>query len=425
MSLLSQQSRAKLHEAYPSIYGNLYDEGRMDERYNKLIDGYTRTYGPISGDIAIFSTSGRTELVGNHTDHNMGRVIAASINLDTIAAVQPSGDSLVTLVSEGFPAVTVDLNDLEKKNHEKETATSLVRGIARAFASEGIQLKGWKAYTSTTVLKGSGLSSSAAIEVLCATIFNHYCNNDAWDMIKLAQTGKYAENVYFEKPSGLMDQAACAYGGIIGIDFAHPEKPAITPVTFDFYKAGYVLAIVDTGGNHADLTADYASIPPEMISVAQKFGKKFMSGVSEQEFYAELPSLRRTLGNDRALLRAIHFFDENRRVDRMLTALKNHDMDTYLALTDEACHSAWEYLQNIYPPEAAPEQGLSMALALSRRILDGSGACRNHGGGFAGTILAYVPRDKYTHYKQEMERVFGENTVSALAIRERSSSRLV
>lgn len=424
MDVLSPQEIDTLHAVYPHLYGIDYDAARMDARFLRLLDGFTQTFG-ITERPALFSTPGRTELVGNHTDHNMGKVIAASINLDTVAAVVPTDDNTVQLISEGFRPVIVDLTDLEPKAEERESSPSLVRGIARAFSDAGIPPHGWKAYTTTTVLKGSGLSSSAAIEVLCATIFNHYSNNDAWPPIKLAQIGKFAENVYFGKPSGLMDQAACAHGGIIGMDFADPENVAVTPVAFDFFQAGYVLTIVDTGGSHADLTSDYASIPPEMGMIASFFGKKYLREVNPEEFYSQLPSLHKKLQNDRAILRAIHFFDENNRVATMLNALQNNDMATYLALTNEACHSSFEYLQNLYSPHSPLEQGLSLALALSRRILAGRGACRNHGGGFAGTILAYVPVDIFPHYKKEIELVFGENSVTALAIRHKPSTRIL
>ncbi|AEC01659.1 galactokinase [Parasphaerochaeta coccoides] len=424
MAILTPPDIDTLHAVYPQLYGSDYDATKMDERFHNLLDGFIRIFGKTERP-ALFSTPGRTELAGNHTDHNMGKVIAASINLDTIAAVIPTDDNTVQLISEGFRPVSVNLSDLAPKEEEKESSTALVRGIARSFSDEGIALRGWKAYTTSTVLKGSGLSSSAAIEILCATIFNHYSNNDAWSPIKLAQIGKYAENVYFNKPSGLMDQAACAHGGIIGMDFANPANVLVTPVSFDFFQAGYVLTIVDTGGNHADLTSDYASIPPEMGMISAFFNKKYLREVPQEEFYAALPALHKSVKNDRSLLRAIHFFDENNRVAAMLNALQNNDMTTYLSLTNEACHSAFEYLQNLYSPHNPLEQGLGLALALSRRILNGCGACRNHGGGFAGTILAYVPVDLFPHYKKEMELVFGKNSVTALAIRHRKSSRIL
>ncbi|MFA6682595.1 MAG: galactokinase family protein, partial [Sphaerochaeta sp.] len=318
-----------LHEIYPHLYAKRYDKNEMDARYISLLESHTKLFK--TKNVKLFSTAGRSELGGNHTDHNLGKVLAATINLDTIAAVSLRDDNRVVLVSEGYPSVEINLASLAMVEAEKNTTEALLRGIAFAFKNKGIAIGGWQANTTSQVLKGSGLSSSAAIEVLCGTIFNHLFNADKLTPIELAIIGQFSENHYFGKPSGLMDQVACANGGIVSIDFKDAKDPVVTPVPFSFEKHGYHLVIVDTGGNHADLTPEYAAVPKEMRQVASFFGKQNLREIETEAFTSKLPQLRKQLNNDRALLRAIHFFGENERVSDMLSALKKEDMQTYLS----------------------------------------------------------------------------------------------
>lgn len=410
---------------YKDLYGDMYDKDDMDRRYESLLKRHEELFGVKEDDTMLFSTAGRTELAGNHTDHNLGLVIAGTINLDTIAAVSYRDDSKVIVNSEGFPEVVVDIEDLEVREDEKNTTHALLRGIARAFKDRGLRIGGWQANTTTRVLKGSGLSSSAAIEVLCAEIFNNLFNKDALPPVELAKISQYAENVYFGKPSGLMDQIGCAQGGVIGIDFRDNRNPVLTPIDIDFEKFGYDLVIVDTKGNHADLTGEYAAVPNEMKEVAAFFGATCLREVDYEEFIDRLPELRTAIGNDRAILRAIHFFNENLRVENMLECLKDDDIEGYLFYVEESGNSSFKYLQNVYPAINVKEQGLSLALALTEDYLDGDGVCRVHGGGFAGTIQAYIPQNLTEDYSDFMDSIFGEGSTTVLAIRKRPTCRLV
>ena len=313
----------------------------------------------------------------------------------------------------------MDLSNLEKVSSEENTTQALVRGIGSAFSKRGLSIGGWEANTTSRVLKGSGLSSSAAVEILCGTIFNHLYNEDVLTPVELAIIGKFSENEYFGKPSGLMDQIACANGGIVGIDFKDSDNPVVTPVPFSFGQHGYALAIVDTGGNHADLTPEYAAVPKDMRLVAAQFGKENLRQISKDEFEAKLPELRTTLNNDRALLRAMHFYHENERVTDMVEALQKNDFPSYLALVKASGESSFCFLQNLYPASNPREQGLSLALAISGNILGEQCVARVHGGGFAGTIQAYVPLDKLKTYTKTMESVFGKGSVTAIAIRQK------
>ena len=409
---------------YSELYGERYSKEAMDKRFQALLDRHKELFGRSEDETMLFSTAGRTELAGNHTDHNLGLVIAGTINLDTIAAVSLRDDSTVIVNSEGFPEVVVDISDLEVREEEKNTTQSLLRGIAKAFKDRGLKVGGWQANTTTRVLKGSGLSSSAAIEVLCAEIFNNLFNDDVLAPVELAKISQYAENVYFGKPSGLMDQIGCAQGGIVGIDFADNANPVLTPLDVNFEDYGYDLVIVDTKGNHADLTGEYAAVPAEMKQVAAYFGADCLRKVDYEEFIDKLPQLREAVSNDRAILRAIHFFDENMRVEAMLDCLKEKDIDGYLYYVEESGNSSFKYLQNVYPAINVKEQGLSLALALTEDFLSGEGACRVHGGGFAGTIQAYIPKELTDDYIDFMDSVFGEGSATVLAIRKRPTCRL-
>ena len=410
---------------YKDLYGDKYDRNDMDQRYESLLRRHEELFGVSEDKVALFSTAGRTELAGNHTDHNLGMVIAGTINLDTIAAVSLRDDSKVIVNSEGFPEVVVDITDLEVKKEEENTTHALLRGIAKAFTDRGIKIGGWQANTTTRVLKGSGLSSSAAIEVLCAEIFNNLFNEDKLEPVELAKISQYAENVYFGKPSGLMDQIGCAQGGVVGIDFKDNKNPVLTPIAVDFEKFGYDLVIVDTKGNHADLTGEYAAVPVEMKEVAAFFGKAVLREVDYEEFIDSLPQLREKIKNDRAILRAFHYFNENLRVKAMLDCLKEDDFDSYLYYVEESGNSSFKYLQNVYPAINVKEQGLSIALAVSEDFLYGEGVCRVHGGGFAGTIQAYVPKDLTEDYIELIDSIFGPGSATVLAIRKKPTCRLI
>lgn len=411
-----------LHGIYPALYGTGVDASQADKRFLALIEMHEKRFG--AQEATLFSTSGRTELGGNHTDHNLGLVLAASINLDTIAAVSKRDDKRIVLDSMGFPLVEVNLDDLAKKDGEKGTTASLVRGIASCFQELGYSLTGWQASVASNVLQGSGLSSSAAIEVLVATIINHLDAEDTLDPVSLAQISQYAENSYFGKPSGLLDQVSCAHGGIVAIDFENPKRPMVEPVLVDFKEHGYDLVITDTRADHSGLTDCYASIPKEMKQVAACFGKSVLREVDPGLFMESLPQIRSKVDNDRALLRAIHFFQENGRVLQMIHALKEKDMESYLSLVNQSGESSFCFLQNAYPPSDAAHQAIPLAIALSKEFLGGEGAVRLHGGGFAGTIQAYVPQQMTEAYIDAMENVFGKGYSTLIAVRSLKTSAI-
>ena len=352
-------------------------------------------------------------------------MLAGSINLDTIAAVHAVPGRDVSFVSEGYPAINVDLSDLSVDEKYFGSTHALIRGVAAAVEKRGGKTGGFCANVSSNVFKGSGLSSSAAIEVLVGTIFNSLFNDDRFSTTDLSIMGQEAENIHFGKPSGLMDQVACANGGIVEIDFRDPVKPVITPVGIDFADFGYNLVITTTGGNHADLTADYASIPSEMRSVARFFGRNALREVEPAQFMARIGELRKALGNDRAILRASHYFQENYRVDCMVSALAEKDFGRYLSLVRSSGDSSFRYLQNIYSPKAAGEQGISLALAMTEMFLRDQGAFRVQGGGFAGTIEAYIPLERTQDYFRHMESMFGEGCCTVLAIRNLPTMRVM
>ncbi len=370
----------------------------------------------LNDDISIFSAPGRSEIGGNHTDHQHGRVLAAAVNLDVIAVTTPTDDNIVTIKSAGHTLDVIDLSDLSIVEAEKNHASALIRGICARFKELGYNIGGFTAYTTSNVLKGSGLSSSAAFEVLVGTILNHLYNNGEMSAVLIAQISQYAENVYFGKPSGLMDQTASSVGGFITIDFKDPADPIVEKVDFDFAHSGYSLCIVDTKGNHADLTPDYAAVPTEMKAIANYFGKKYLRDVPAVEFFSNISKLRE-LGNDRALLRAIHFFGDNERVCDEVAALKANNFEEFKRLIIQSGDSSYKYLQNVYSPGSPTMQGVSLGLALSERLLAGKGAYRVHGGGFAGTIQAFVPNDMLLEYKSTLEEVFGKDSCYILSVR--------
>ena len=362
-----------------------------------------------------FSAPGRTEIGGNHTDHQQGRVLAAAVNLDTRAAVASNGSSTIRVQSEGYPLCAIDLADLAIQQAETGTTAALVRGVAARFMELGCSVGGFDAYVTSSVLPGSGLSSSAAFEVLMGTIINVLFFDNRASAPDIAAIGQYAENVYFGKPCGLMDQTASAVGGLVSIDFANPGAPKIRPVSFDFSSCGHALCIIDTGASHADLTDEYAAIPAEMRAVAAYFGKEVLSQVPEADLWAAIPALRRTC-SDRAVLRSIHYYRENRRAAAQADALAHGDFHTFLSLVRESGQSSWTLLQNVTAP-GSREQSVALALALCEQILQGRGACRIHGGGFAGTVQAFVPLDLLDTFKMKIEAVLGDNACHVLSIR--------
>ena len=374
-------------------------------RYVEALDSFSQTY-PERGDIHVYSASGRTEIGGNHTDHQHGCVIAAAVDMETTAEVTLNGTNVIRVDSEGYKPVEIDLNDLAVKESEKNTTAALIRGVAAAFAARGYKLAGFDAKVKSTVLPGSGLSSSAAFEVLIGRILNGLFANNKVSGIEIAQIGQYAENVYFGKPSGLMDQMASSVGGLVFIDFAEPKRPTVEKVDYDFAHCGYTLCIIDSGADHADLTAEYTAIPAEMKNVAAYFGKSVLRDVDEREFYAKIADVRKTIG-DRAVLRTMHFFDENRRVQMQVRALKNDNFAAFLNYVNESGNASWELLQNITPLGATAHQEMAFTLALCRKLLGGEGAVRVHGGGFAGTVLAFVPNDGFGDFKAAVEAKLG------------------
>ena len=406
-----------------SLPGNTED---TDARLRRLAERHAVRTGPDS-PVAVVSAPGRTELAGNHTDHNNGRVLCASVDLDVLAVVSPRSDSLMRIESEGYEGVIeVDVSSTAPRPDERERPQALVRGVAAVFAEAGRPVSGFDATVTSNVTSGSGLSSSAAFEVLIGTILTFLPEFDATgtreldgdDVLFVARAGRRAENEYFGKPCGLMDQLACAHGGIISIDFSH-EPPEITPVTFDFSTAGFALAVIDTGGSHADLTPDYAAVPQEMREVAGELGGQVLADCTEDALHEQLAGVRAKCG-DRAVLRALHFFSENRRVARMIEALEAGDAENYLRLVRESGESSAMLLQNYHPPHVPTEQGIGLGTYIARRFLDArdlKGAARVHGGGFAGTIQAYVPIGQWQSLVPAMEEIFGVGSVTRLRVR--------
>jgi len=412
----------RLKRSLADLYGAESLSGQ-EQRYRHLLRGLEETFG-AAGRMAVFSAPGRTEIGGNHTDHQHGRVLAGSVDLDVIAAVAPSGDRCIRIQSEGFPMDVVDLDDLEIHTEEKNTSAAIIRGIAAWFARCGCPVEGFNAYTTSNVLKGSGLSSSAAFEVLVGNIINSLFYQDTCSPVQIARIGQYAENVYFGKPSGLLDQMASSVGGMVSIDFRDNENPAVEQVDFDFSAAGHALCIIDSGADHADLTDEYAAVTAELKEVCAFFGKRVLREVPEEAFFAALPELRRNTG-DRAVLRAIHVYEENRRVGRQVDALRHGNFEEFLGHVRESGLSSWRMLQNVVPAGYTRRQEVALALALCERLLEGRGACRVHGGGFAGTVQAFVPMDMLEGFRREMERILGEGACHVLTVRPVGGVRLV
>ncbi len=386
-------------------------------RYCDAADRFAEIYGD-SDSIRLFSVGGRTEVSGNHTDHNLGRVIAASVNLDILAVVSPTDDGVVRIKSEGFPEDVVDAGKCETPDESLFfTSASIIAGMQKAFLNAGYKIGGFNAYTTSNVLKGSGISSSAAFEVMVGNILNYLYNDGKVSNVEIAKMAQYAENVYFGKPCGLMDQTACAVGGFITIDFEDPKSPVIESLDFDLTKEGYSLCIVNTGGNHADLNEDYASVPAEMKSVAKVLSKEVLRGVTVDELIASAAVIREKCG-DRALLRAFHFVNENDRVDAQVKALKAGDLDAFFTGVTGSGNSSFKFLQNVYTTKNVAEQGLSLALCVTENFIKNRRAvCRVHGGGFAGTIQAFIPSADTEDYRALMDSVFGNGACHILSIR--------
>ena len=364
----------------------------------------------------FFSAPGRTEIGGNHTDHQHGKVLAAAVNLDSLAAVRKTGTQTIRVLSRGYPMVEIQLGDLSVRAEEVNTTAALIRGIAARFAEMGHPVGGFDAYIESTVLPGSGLSSSAAFEVLIGTVINHLFCNGTVSQPQIAMIGQFAENTYFGKPCGLMDQMASAVGGLVYMDFENPAQPRIEPVCFDFSACGHALCIIDSGANHADLTEEYAAIPKELQSICSHFGKKVLRQVDPADFYAALPVLRKKY-TDRAVLRAIHIYEENERVSRQAAALQAGAFDTFLSLVRQSGYSSYMYLQNVIPAGSIARQDMAVALALCARYLQGRGAYRVHGGGFAGTVQAFVPLDLLDSFRAGMDGILGAGACHVLSIR--------
>lgn len=386
----------------------------QQKRYSELTNGFEKVFG--SKAQRYFSAPGRTEICGNHTDHQNGKVLAAGVSLDVIAAVVPTDDGIIQVKSKGYPIDIIDISELDVKNKEKNTSKSLIRGVLRGFADKGYKIGGFKAYTVSNVLKGSGLSSSAAFEVLVGAIINGLYNNGTVSDVEIAKIAQFAENVYFGKPSGLMDQMASSVGSFISIDFQDPKNPVINTIDFDFKASGHALCIVDTKGSHANLTPEYAAIPKEMKEIAGFFNKEVLRQITKSDIMENYAELRKKFG-DRAVLRALHFMDCNKRVDMECKALKNGNFDKFLNIVNQSGDSSYKYLQNIFASSSPQEQGLSSALYIAKDILQGQGACRVHGGGFAGTIQAFVPNEKLEEFKTKIEAVFGKGSCYVLDIR--------
>ena len=404
----------KYAELLKDIYIDESVIAHQEERYVKAMAEYQKLYG--DREVEVYSAPGRSEVGGNHTDHQHGMVLATSINLDAIAIVNKNEDMTVRVVSEGYDMIVIDANDVEKVDKEEGTSIGLIRGVLAGLKERGYKIGGFNAYVTSDVLIGAGLSSSAAFETIIGTIVSGLYNDMQISMVEIAQIGQYSENVYFGKPSGLMDQTACAVGGLIHIDFKDPKAPVVEKVDVDFENHACSLCIVDTKGSHQDLTPDYAQIPADMKAIATYFGKEVLRDVDEKEFFAAIPALREKLG-DRPVLRAMHFFGDNARVAAQVASLREGRFEDFLNMIKASGDSSFKYLQNVYSVKNLSRQEMAVGLAFSDVILKGRGVSRVHGGGFAGTIQAFVPNDIVDIYKKNMEDIFGQDACHVLKIR--------
>ena len=392
------------------------------ERYTRAVNRFRDLFG--DRDVQIYSTPGRSEVCGNHTDHQQGKVLATSINLDAIAVVSKSDENRIKLLSGEYPLIDICLDELAVIKSEQGTTRALIKGVAQGLKNEGYKLGGFNAYVTSDVLMGAGLSSSAAFEGLVGVIISGLFNDMSISPEVIAKVGQYAENIYFGKPCGLMDQMACCVGGLIHIDFSDSKHAKLAKVTCDLNKAELSLCIVDTKGSHSDLTHEYAAVPAEMKKVAGYFGKEVLLGISEEEILSHISELREKAG-DRAVLRALHLVEENKRVDKAFSALKDEDFDTFLDVIKASGNSSFKYLQNVYSMSDLSHQNVSLALCISEMVIKDKGVCRVHGGGFAGTIQAFVKNESAMDYKKRMDDVFGKGACSILKIRDTGCTRVM
>ena len=412
-ALLNKLSTPETMEKLKKMYGGAAEATEQAERYRKLVGTHRETFG-AEGPAALFSAPGRTEIGGNHTDHNNGRVLAASVNLDTLCCVTPRADGLIRFHSQGYAPIEVRLDALEPVRAEEGSTAALIRGVADGMKKAGKAIGGFDAVVTSTVAGGSGLSSSAALEVMLTGVFDGLFNDFSMDFVERAQISKRAENLYFGKPSGLLDQMASAAGGLVTVDFADEKDPKVEALQYDFAAKGLALAVVGTGGSHADLTPHYAAIPAEMKQVAACFGQKTLRGITTEQLMERISDLRRACG-DRPVMRAFHFITEDARVPKQVAALKEDRVEDFLSLIQESGRSSFMYLQNVYPPEG--DQSLSLALCMAENMLGKEGAWRIHGGGFAGTTLNFVPKEKMGSFTAVMDSAFGAGATQPLAIR--------
>ena len=413
--LISAINAGKFDENLKAVYVLNEAVEAQKPRYIETLNTFGELFG-FDREVSVMSAPGRTEVCGNHTDHNNGKVLAASINLDAIAVVSKNSDNIIRVKSKGHKMNVVDLNNLTPDAKKYGDSTTLVQGVAAGIKNLGFNVQGFDACTTSDVMGGSGLSSSAAFEVLLGTVLSYLYNDGKVSEVDIAKVAQYAENEFFGKPCGLLDQMASSVGTFVTIDFKSTKEPVIRKVNFDFSKSGHSLCIVDTGGNHSDLTDDYAAVRNEMASVAKAMGKSVLREISYEDFMAAIPELHNKV-NDRAILRAIHFYNENRRVDAAVECLEKGDFEGFKSIIIESGYSSFTLNQNVYTPKNPTEQKLSLALGVSEEILKGKGAWRVHGGGFAGTIQAFVPNDLLDTYKKAMEDIFGKGNCYVLIIR--------
>ena len=421
--VITKLQNGDLDDAIKELYVT-DDASCQRERYMSVINGYADIFGDTE-ELALFSAPGRTEIGGNHTDHQHGCIIAGSVNLDVIAAVSFNNENIVRIKSKGYPMDEVSLDDLEIHKEEYDKAISLIRGVLKKISSMGYEIKGFNAYTESNVMKGSGLSSSAAFEVLVGTIVNNLCANNEISPVEIAKIGQFAENVYYNKPSGLLDQMASSVGAVVAVDFKDNDAPVVRKVDFNLSDYDHSLCIIDSGADHADLTHEYAAVTEEMRLVSEFFGKKFLRDVSKSDFMANLKDIRKSVNNDRAILRAIHYFNDSDRAVAETEAVEKGDFAEFCKLNRESGRSSFMYLQNVYASSMPKSQAVSLTLALCDEILGDKGSFRVHGGGFAGTVQAFVPNDMVDEFKSKIEAVLGEGMCHILSIRPVGGYRLI
>ena len=421
-AMIKMIENGELDDRLLDIYVDATKLAYQKGRYVSALTHFETYYG--ASDVTIFSAPGRSEVGGNHTDHQHGEVLAASINLDTIAVVRATEDNLIKVISDDYDEVVISLDDLEAKEEEKETTIALIKGVLAGFVEGGHNIGGFYAYATSDVLIGAGLSSSAAFETLIGTILSGLYNDMNVSPVEIAMIGQYAENVYFGKPCGLMDQMACSVGNLVHIDFENPKDPKVEKLDFNMSEHGYSLCITDTKGSHADLTAEYAAVPQEMKRIANHFEKEVLREVEVSDVIKAIPQLREKYG-DRSVLRALHFFTENERVQKEVNALKWGDMNLFLDNVKESGDSSFKYLQNVYSNNDVENQNISIALMMSDVLLKTEGVSRVHGGGFAGTIQAFVKNDFVVPYKMQMDSIYGEGSCKDLRIRKYGGLKVI